>query len=122
MRQLTVILADYLGLWRICGAWVANRWLLSIVANLRSVMREGNLQAADRLLGAGPFHIRFGAVKHAFVIRAESAISGIREMYVRDCYLKSDALEIKDGDVVLDLGANVGNFTNLALAHGQMFG
>lgn len=46
------------------------------------------------------------------------AVSGIREMYVRDTYLRHGLLQIADGDVVVDLGANMGNFTNLALAHG----
>jgi FkbM family methyltransferase len=39
-------------------------------------------------------------------------------MYVRDTYLRGGCLEIDDGDIVVDLGANMGNFTNLALAHG----
>lgn len=39
-------------------------------------------------------------------------------MYVRDVYLGKGALRIADGDVVVDLGANMGNFTNLALACG----
>lgn len=40
-------------------------------------------------------------------------------MYVRNTYLHDGVLTIEDGDVVLDLGANMGNFTNLALAHGS---
>lgn len=40
-------------------------------------------------------------------------------MYVRDVYLRNGLLTIEDGDVVVDLGANMGNFTNLALAHGK---
>jgi len=46
-------------------------------------------------------------------------LSGVREMYVRDCYLRGGKLAIHDGDTVVDLGANVGNFTSLALAHGD---
>jgi FkbM family methyltransferase len=40
-------------------------------------------------------------------------------MYVRDTYLHNGDLAINDGDFVLDLGSNVGNFANLALAHGK---
>jgi FkbM family methyltransferase len=39
-------------------------------------------------------------------------------MYARDTYLRNGVLRISDGDVVVDLGANMGNFTNLALANG----
>jgi hypothetical protein len=53
------------------------------------------------------------------MVWGESAVSSIREMYVRNVYLHNRLLQIRDGDVVVDLGANMGNFTNLALAHGS---
>ena len=37
-------------------------------------------------------------------------------MYVRDVYLHNGWLDIPPGSTVVDLGANMGNFTNLALA------
>lgn len=46
-------------------------------------------------------------------------MSGIREMYVRDSYLQRGLLKINDGDTIVDLGANNGNFTNLALSFGK---
>jgi FkbM family methyltransferase len=42
--------------------------------------------------------------------------SGIREIWVRDVYLKNNYLKIARGALVVDLGANMGNFTHLALA------
>jgi hypothetical protein len=42
--------------------------------------------------------------------------AGVREMYARNVYLADD-FRIKDGALVVDLGANMGNFSNLALAH-----
>lgn len=46
-------------------------------------------------------------------------MTGIREMYVRDAYLGGGLLRIHDRDIVVDLGANMGNFTNLALSCGK---
>ena len=45
-------------------------------------------------------------------------ISGIREIWVRNVYLRHGYLCIGPRAVVVDLGANMGNFTLLALAHG----
>lgn len=70
-------------------------------------------------MGPGPFRVRISAYGVAFNIAGEGVFSGIREMYVRDTYLRSGALRIEDGDFVVDLGVNIGNFTNLALAHGN---
>jgi len=39
-------------------------------------------------------------------------------MFVRDVYLQGGILSLGDGDVIVDLGANAGNFINLALAVG----
>jgi FkbM family methyltransferase len=40
-------------------------------------------------------------------------------MYVRDSYLGGGLLRVQDGDTVVDLGANMGNFANLALSSGN---
>jgi FkbM family methyltransferase len=112
------LIGDYRGLIRVLGFGCASRWLAAVIVNLPGILRARNLQPADRAMGPGPFVIRFreGAVQ--FRITGTEAFSGIREMYVRDTYLRGGALDISDGDVVLDLGANMGNFSNLALAHG----
>ena len=94
------------------------RWLLLLVQYNATVRRMGNLQAVDRAMGGGPFFIAHPAVPRPFRVQGQGVMSGIREMYCRDCYLRGGVLEIRDGDFVVDLGANVGNFTNLALAHG----
>jgi FkbM family methyltransferase len=77
------------------------------------------LQSADASLGPGPFVVRFPTCRLPFVVRSNLAISSIRELYVRDCYLRGGVLAIGDGSTVVDLGANTGNFTKLALAHGN---
>ena len=94
------------------------RWTWSLMRNWRGVVKSRNLKQADAALGPGPFKVHHPAASSAFEIAGPEAVSGIREMYVRDAYLGDGLLEIRDGDVVVDLGANMGNFTNLALAHG----
>jgi FkbM family methyltransferase len=118
-RTLQKLLFDFLGLARVCGVSVALKWLLSVVTSLGDVIRRGNLQAADRMVGEGPFTIKLKQYGAIFKIVGEGAVSGIREMYVRDTYLWNGLLRIKDGDTVVDLGANMGNFTNLALSCGK---
>jgi len=115
---LKKLIGDYLGLIRVLGAGRANRWLAAVAASLPEILRVRNLQPADRAMGQGPFDIRFHDGSVRFRITGTEAFSGIREMYVRDTYLRGGTLGISDGDVVLDLGANMGNFSNLALAHG----
>ena len=66
-------------------------------------------------MGEGPFSVRYGG--HRFLLAGQSIISSIREMYVRDVYLGGGYLRLAGDMTVVDLGANVGAFTNLAVAH-----
>jgi FkbM family methyltransferase len=118
MRLVGVVLTDFWGLLRICGVRVAFSWLLAIASHSRRILAAANLLPADKALGPGPFPIRYPTARETFSIACSGAISGVREIYVRDCYLRGGSLAIRPGDTVLDLGANVGVFTNLALAHG----
>jgi len=107
------------GIAKACGVQTAACWLAAILLSLPAILRRRDLQPADRLMGPGPFTVHFPGLPRPFRIKGPGALSGIREMYVRDCYLGHGVLAIHDGDVVVDLGANMGNFTNLALAHGS---
>ena len=118
LQSLRKLIGDLLGLRRICGWRLALRWLVSVASNAPEIIRTGNLKAADVALGSGPFEVHHPAASQQFEITGPNAVSGIREMYVRDTYLHGGLLAIRDGDTVVDLGANMGNFTNLALAHG----
>lgn len=109
---------DFVGLVEVCGLLVAFRWLLSILLNLTEILNKGDLQPADRAMGEGPFSVRIKRKNCQFQIRGPGALSGIRELYVRDVYLRNGWLDIQPEDTVVDLGANMGNFTNLALAYG----
>jgi len=117
VRSLRKISADIWGLSRIVGLSATTMWLAAMLKNLPEIYRSGNLQIADRALGSGPFQVTYSDEVN-FRVAGPGAFSGIREMYVRDTYLRGGRLEIDDGDIVVDLGANIGNFTNLALAHG----
>jgi FkbM family methyltransferase len=92
------------------------RWLGAIISRFSECKRSGNLQPADRAVGAGPFHARLRAARARIV--GPGVISGIREIWVRDVYLHGGFLSIPPDAQVVDLGANVGNFTMLALGHG----
>src|SRR5271169_4113278 len=114
MKYLLVILKDARGIASACDWLVALRWLGCIAMTLPDCLRARNLQPADRLMGQGPFRVSRGAA-HAWLSGAQ-IFSGIREIWVRDVYLKNNFLEIPAGALVIDFGANLGNFTHLALA------
>lgn len=119
MKNIQIILNDFLGLWRICGALIALEWIFRILTNLPAIFEHKDLQPADIAMGSGPFIVKYQKYCVPFKIEGPQAISGIREMYVRDTYLHGGLLQIVNGDIVVDLGANMGNFTNMALAHGE---
>ncbi|MHB9011050.1 MAG: FkbM family methyltransferase [Ignavibacteriaceae bacterium] len=48
---------------------------------------------------------------------ANQIFSGIREIWIRNVYLKDGFIKIPDAGVIIDLGANVGTFTMLGLAN-----
>jgi FkbM family methyltransferase len=119
MRLFKKLVSDFFGIVAVLGIGYAIRWLISIFLNSREIVAARNLRPADRSMGEGPFPINMRRYALRFLVTGEEAFSGIREMYVRDTYLRRGLLEIEDGDLVVDLGANMGNFTNLALAHGS---
>jgi FkbM family methyltransferase len=113
------LINDLFNLYFVCGFKLSLKWLINISANLTSIYKQRNLLIADALMGCGPFQIQMNTLKFSIGIPPEAKgfpFSGIREMYARNVYLADDFC-IKDGALVLDLGANMGNFTNLALAH-----
>jgi FkbM family methyltransferase len=117
MRMLRKLFGDFFGLVRVLGPFLAMKWAIMVVLNFTGIAKARNLQLADQAMGEGPFEVRFSP-NVRFRIGGSGAFSGIREMFVRDTYLRHGLLSIEEGNVVVDLGANMGNFTNLALAHG----
>jgi FkbM family methyltransferase len=116
MSMLRTIVTDAVNINKVCGPWTASRWLAEIGLNWRACLRDRNLQPADRALGAGPFKARLGNA--SATMTGEAVFSGVREIWVRDVYLQGGFLSIPPNATVVDLGANVGNFTLLALGHG----
>ena len=109
-----IIISDFVGLIRVCGVAVACKWLLAIICHFPSCIKRRDLHPADRALGFGPFRAKYGKA-HAQIC---APINGIREIWVRDAYLGKGFLSIPPNATVVDIGANNGNFTILALAHG----
>lgn len=121
MGRLSKLMRDVKGIAAVCGLASAVRWVAYLMASIPEVKRSHGLNCVDRRMGNGPFEIRSHGRRFRVGVPpgAEADVfSGIREMYVRDVYLSGE-LVIRDGDLVLDLGANMGNFTNLALSFGS---
>ena len=119
MNSVKKIIRDFIGIFHVMNSYCALKWVCMILLNFPRIAKEKNLQAADSAMGKGPFRIRIARYGVDFQIFGSGAMSGIREMYVRDTYLRGGTINIGANDVVMDLGANMGNFTNLALAHGN---
>jgi FkbM family methyltransferase len=115
MHLLRKVFADARGIALRCGWLIALRWLFNIVLTLPACLRSRNLQPADYRMGPGPFLVSRGGTRA--VLAGDQVFSGLREIWVRDVYLKNDYLKIPAGAaLVIDMGANMGNFTSLALA------
>jgi FkbM family methyltransferase len=114
MKSIEQILSDFIGLVRVCGLIIATKWLLFIFITLPQCIKFKNLQPADRKLGEGPFQVNYKKVKASMI--GKQVISGIRDIWVRDVYLGNGFLSLEQNGLVIDLGANMGNFTILALA------
>lgn len=118
MTAISKLLGDLAGLRRICGSRMAIKWMICCFLNVRRILKSGNLKSADEAMGQGPFLIRLRRYNCSFEIKGPAIVSGMREMYARDTYFRGGKLRVADGDTVVDLGANIGNLTNMALACG----
>jgi FkbM family methyltransferase len=114
MNALLKIATDTAGISRVCGASVAARWLMLAVIKFPAVLKSGNLQPADLAMGEGPFRAR--RAQSRAILTGTQVFSNLREIWVRDVYLKDDFLSVPKYANVVDLGANRGVFTALALA------
>jgi len=114
LSMLAKLFGDFRGIARVAGIGTALRWLACVVVTLPSALKTRNLLAADRLMGTGPFRVRH-AIGDA-LLTGDSAFSGLREIWVRDVYAGGGFLRVPDHGTVVDLGANMGNFSAQALA------
>ncbi len=111
------IFNDFLGIIKVCGILTAIRWIIFIFLSLPECIRRKNLQPADKKFGQGPILIRakYGNVK----LSGGQIFSSIREIWVRNVYLRDNFIKIPQEGIVVDLGANVGGFTMLALSNSK---
>ena len=117
MKFIKQILSDFGGIVRVCGLVTGLKWLLFIFITLPQCTKNKNLQPADRMFGEGPIKVKSknGKVN----LTGGQIFSSIREIWVRNVYLKNNFIKIPDEGIVVDLGANIGTFTMLALASGK---
>ena len=107
---------------RVLGTSLYARYLLSAVRCARGIWKDRDLRTLDKRMGsnAGVFHYRgssfyFDCSYCDQVIKEDSFAFGVvREIYIRDCYLKWHPPWVySDAKVVVDLGANRGAFSSL---------
>lgn len=106
-----------LGLIRVCGWRVATMWTWTLVSKLPRYVKTRDLCFVDEALGEGPFLCNSG-VGVAFV-GGPGAISAVRSIWIDKEYLSGGFLTISPRSIVVDLGATIGDFTLLALTHGE---
>src|SRR5690349_6204581 len=107
--MLAKLFGDFRGIARVAGLGTALRWMGCVVLTLPSALKTRNLLAADQLMGTGPFRVHH-ATGDALLV-GDSAFSGLREIWVRDVYAGGGFLRLPDHGTVVDLGANMGNFS-----------
>ena len=117
MKFINQILSDFREIVKVCGFVTAIKWLFFILLKLPQCIGSKNLQPADKMFGEGPISLKakYGKIK----LIGGQVFSSIREIWVRRVYLQDDFIKIPDIGTVVDLGANVGAFTMLALANSK---
>jgi FkbM family methyltransferase len=117
MNFIKQILSDFKGIIKVCGFATAIKWLFFILLTLPECITHKNLQPADKMFGEGPIKVKsnYGYVH----LLGGKIFSSIREIWVRNVYLKNNFIRIPDEGTVVDLGANVGAFTMLALSNSK---
>lgn len=120
MNVVRQVLEDASGIASICGRGTAARWLGGVLLKSPAILRRRNLQPVDRLFKPVPRALRHRRADGSVVqVRATGPqlLTGVREMWVRGDYLADGWLTLPEGEAVVDLGANRGLFTLMALAH-----
>ncbi len=100
----------------IAGPGVTARWLLAAGRHARTILASGNFKTADIDVALCP-DLSLRVLGRTLTIPGD-LFGGAREMYGRGVYFRGPGLPVQPGDVVVDLGANRGLFTLLALKLG----
>jgi FkbM family methyltransferase len=94
-----------------CGPQTGALYLGAVARRLPEVLRTRSLAIADSEMRGRSAHYRLFGVDIDLPGRV---FSGAREMYCRRVYFANPRVALREGDTVVDLGANVGLFTLLA--------
>lgn len=100
------------------------RYLGALCCRLRTVARQGNLMSVDdvmprRIFRFQPLSNDRGVYLDLAGSGPSNVFSGAREMYCRRVYWTLPGFEVRQNDVVVDLGANMGLFTTLVAVAGS---
>lgn len=104
---------DIIGIYRVVGVGLLLKWLFFLVIKFPEIIKVKNLEPADKCMGND--FIKVTREGKSAYLSGHQVFSGIREIWVRDCYL-SKFLDFTNDKLVVDLGANIGIFTQLALS------
>ena len=97
--------------WRACGARVATRVAGTMLVSAPAILRSGTLRAVDARISDLHPPVRDGRDR-TYWARVDFGL--FRDILLRRCYWPEDAFVPGAGDVVVDLGANVGAFSIIA--------
>ncbi len=104
---------DIVGIYSVVGIILLLKWIFFLFIKFPEIIKVKNLEPADICIGSGPVKVKING-RSAF-LSGTKVFSGIREILVRNCYL-SKFLNFTNDNLVVDLGANIGIFTQLALS------
>jgi len=111
MSPVRKLPSDLVAIFRIAGARVLVRYLLQAARRLPDILRSRTLRAADEGMRGKVYTFRVLGQQ----VRLEGSEFGLaREIYGRAVYFRPPEVMLERGDIVVDLGANVGVFTALA--------
>lgn len=114
MNNLIKVISDIKNIFYTVSFITAIKWIFNLFFYFKDILKKRNLEPADIKMGNGPIRVWRGKVKAN--LSGHQIFSGIREIWVRDCYLFRNILKFNDNGLVVDLGANIGVFSQLALA------
>lgn len=116
MARVKRVMTEVIGVTKVAGPAVGLRFAAGVVQKANSVLRSGNLGAVDRLCNARAR--AYTPLPGTTVYLPAGYFPAAREMYCRGVYFTRPHFTINAGDTVVDLGANEGLFSLLAVCAG----
>ncbi|MGI8807518.1 MAG: FkbM family methyltransferase [Acidimicrobiales bacterium] len=108
--------SDIVAVWRHGDPATRRLYVWAIVTSLPEIVRTSSLVPADRKMAGRVCSFR---PQPDCVIEVDGGdFSAAREMYCRRVYFARDGFDIRPGETVVDLGANIGLFTTMAAVSG----